>query len=70
MKAQALGDASSMEFMRGRRILEINTEHPIIKDLRVSYLIVLLVVVGLSICFGIAIKCLLQALDKHMVPCT
>ncbi|KAK7307015.1 hypothetical protein VNO77_39701 [Canavalia gladiata] len=33
MKAQALGDTSSLEFMRGRRILEINTDHPIIKDL-------------------------------------
>ncbi|CAK8537092.1 unnamed protein product [Lathyrus sativus] len=33
MKAQALGDQSSLEFMRGRRILEINPDHPIIKDL-------------------------------------
>lgn len=33
MKAQTLGDTSSLEFMRGRRILEINTDHPIIKDL-------------------------------------
>ncbi|KAL5179453.1 Heat shock protein 90-5, chloroplastic [Glycine soja] len=33
MKAQALGDTASLEFMRGRRILEINTDHPIIKDL-------------------------------------
>ncbi|KAF2321390.1 hypothetical protein GH714_040979 [Hevea brasiliensis] len=33
MKAQALGDTSSLEFMRGRRILEINPDHPIIKDL-------------------------------------
>lgn len=37
MKAQALGDTSSLEFMRGRRILEINPDHPIIKDLNVSY---------------------------------
>lgn len=36
MKAQALGDTSSLEFMRGRRILEINPDHPIIKDLNVS----------------------------------
>ncbi|KAJ8640202.1 hypothetical protein MRB53_016896 [Persea americana] len=36
MKAQALGDTSSLEFMRGRRILEINTDHPIIKDLRAA----------------------------------
>ncbi|KAJ3677522.1 hypothetical protein LUZ60_003246 [Juncus effusus] len=33
MKAQTLGDASSLEFMRGRRIFEINPDHPIIKDL-------------------------------------
>ncbi|KAJ6322136.1 hypothetical protein OIU77_012087 [Salix suchowensis] len=33
MKAQTLGDQSSLEFMRGRRILEINPDHPIIKDL-------------------------------------
>ncbi|KAL0919185.1 hypothetical protein M5K25_011264 [Dendrobium thyrsiflorum] len=33
MKAQTLGDTSSLEFMRGRRILEINPDHPIIKDL-------------------------------------
>jgi hypothetical protein len=35
MKAQALGDTSSLEFMRGRRILEVNPDHPIIKDLNV-----------------------------------
>ena len=35
MKAQALGDSSSLEFMRGRRILEVNPDHPIIKDLNV-----------------------------------
>ncbi|CAH9131202.1 unnamed protein product [Cuscuta epithymum] len=33
MKAQTLGDTTSLEFMRGRRILEINTDHPIVKDL-------------------------------------
>lgn len=38
MKAQALGDTSSLEFMRGRRILEINPDHPIIKDLNVRLL--------------------------------
>lgn len=37
MKAQTLGDTSSLEFMRGRRILEINPDHPIIKDLNVSF---------------------------------
>lgn len=34
MKAQAMGDSQQMEFMRGRRILEINPEHPIIRDLK------------------------------------
>ncbi|KAL0692688.1 hypothetical protein Bca4012_059868 [Brassica carinata] len=36
MKAQALGDTSSLEFMRGRRILEINPGPPIIKDLNAA----------------------------------
>ncbi|KAJ8492834.1 hypothetical protein OPV22_014555 [Ensete ventricosum] len=36
MKAQTLGDTSSLEFMRGRRILEINPEHPIIQDLNAA----------------------------------
>ncbi|CAH8383376.1 unnamed protein product [Eruca vesicaria subsp. sativa] len=36
MKAQALGDTSSLEFMKGRRILEINPDHPIIKDLNAA----------------------------------
>ncbi|KAG0632011.1 hypothetical protein M758_1G297800 [Ceratodon purpureus] len=33
MKAQTLGDTTQMEFMKGRRILEINPSHPIIQDL-------------------------------------
>jgi heat shock protein 90kDa beta len=32
MKAQTLGDTSSLEFMRGRRIFKINPHHPIVKD--------------------------------------
>ncbi|KDP31417.1 hypothetical protein JCGZ_11793 [Jatropha curcas] len=36
MKAQALGDTASLEFMRGRRILEINPDHPIIEDLNAA----------------------------------
>ncbi|KAK9755141.1 hypothetical protein RND81_01G005300 [Saponaria officinalis] len=36
MKAQTLGDTSSLEFMRGRRILEINPDHPIVKDLQAA----------------------------------
>lgn len=38
MKAQTLGDTSSLEFMRGRRIFEINPDHPIIKDLNVRFM--------------------------------
>lgn len=36
MRAQTLGDTTSLEFMRGRRILEINPDHPIIKDLNAA----------------------------------
>eukprot|EP00897_Mesotaenium_endlicherianum_P007740 jgi/Mesen1/6995/ME000365S06129 len=33
MKAQTMGDQAQIDFMRGRRILEINPAHPIIRDL-------------------------------------
>ncbi|KAL5727374.1 hypothetical protein ACHQM5_000582 [Ranunculus cassubicifolius] len=36
MKAQTLGDTSNLEFMRGRRILEVNPDHPIIRDLNAA----------------------------------
>lgn len=36
MKAQTLGEPSSLEFMRGRRVFEINPEHPIIRDLNAA----------------------------------
>jgi len=36
MKAQSLGDTSSMAFMHGRRILEINPDHPIINSLNAA----------------------------------
>ncbi|KAG9153679.1 hypothetical protein Leryth_008580 [Lithospermum erythrorhizon] len=36
MRAQTLGDTSSLEFMRGRRIMEVNPDHPIIKDLNAA----------------------------------
>ncbi|RWW31028.1 hypothetical protein BHE74_00048355 [Ensete ventricosum] len=39
MKAQTLGNTSSLEFMKGRRVFEINPEHPIIKDLNVKLLL-------------------------------
>ncbi|KAK6919229.1 Histidine kinase/HSP90-like ATPase [Dillenia turbinata] len=36
MKSQTVGDTSSLEFMRGRRVFEINPEHPIMKNLNVA----------------------------------
>lgn len=36
MKAQNVGDVSSFDFMKGRRVLEINPEHPIIKSLNAA----------------------------------
>ncbi|KAF5733054.1 heat shock protein 83 isoform X2 [Tripterygium wilfordii] len=36
MKSQTVGDTSSLEFMRGRRVLEINPEHSIIKNLNAA----------------------------------
>uniref|UniRef100_A0A2P2KL09 Heat shock protein 83 isoform X2 n=2 Tax=Rhizophora mucronata TaxID=61149 RepID=A0A2P2KL09_RHIMU len=38
MKSQTVGDVSSLEFMRGRRVFEINPEHAIIKDLNAAFL--------------------------------
>ncbi|GAB4859342.1 hypothetical protein Ancab_010805 [Ancistrocladus abbreviatus] len=37
MKAQHVGDTSSLEFMRSRRVLEINPEHPIIRSLHAAF---------------------------------
>lgn len=34
MQAQTLADPSKQAYMRGKRILEINPKHPIIKDLQ------------------------------------
>ncbi|XP_022962621.1 endoplasmin homolog [Cucurbita moschata] len=34
MQSQTLSDASKQAYMRGKRVLEINPRHPIIKDLR------------------------------------
>ncbi|KAK7833510.1 heat shock protein 90-6 [Quercus suber] len=36
MKAQSAGDTSSLDFMRGRRVFEINPGHPIIRNLNVQ----------------------------------
>nr|CAD1837744.1 unnamed protein product [Ananas comosus var. bracteatus] len=36
MRAQTMGDPSSLEFMKSRRVFEINPEHPIIKNLSVA----------------------------------
>ncbi|KAI4308494.1 hypothetical protein L6164_031564 [Bauhinia variegata] len=37
MKAQTVGDTSSLEFMRSRRVFEINPDHPIITNLNAAY---------------------------------
>jgi heat shock protein beta len=34
MRAQALGDARAAEYMRGKRVMEINPDHPIIANLK------------------------------------
>lgn len=34
MQSQTLSDASKQAYMRGKRVLEINPRHPIIKELR------------------------------------
>ncbi|KOM46326.1 hypothetical protein LR48_Vigan07g003000 [Vigna angularis] len=37
MKAQSMGDASGLEFMRSRRVFEINPDHAIIRNLDAAY---------------------------------
>lgn len=37
MKSQTVGDTSSLEFMRGRRVFEINPDHPIIQNLNAAF---------------------------------
>ncbi|XP_073286255.1 heat shock protein 90-6, mitochondrial [Primulina huaijiensis] len=37
MKSQTVGDPTSLEFMRSRRVLEINPDHPVIKILNNAY---------------------------------
>ncbi|KAL3624620.1 hypothetical protein CASFOL_031288 [Castilleja foliolosa] len=36
MKAQSVGDSSSLDFMKSRRVFEINPDHPIIKTLNAA----------------------------------
>ncbi|XP_028803106.1 heat shock protein 90-6, mitochondrial [Neltuma alba] len=36
MKAQTMGDTASLEFMRSRRVFEINPNHPIIRNLNAA----------------------------------
>ncbi|KAF7827359.1 heat shock protein 90-6, mitochondrial [Senna tora] len=36
MKAQTMGDTASLEFMRSRRVFEINPDHPIIRNLNAA----------------------------------
>ena len=35
MKTQAMGDSRAMEYMKGRKIMEINPDSPVIKSLKV-----------------------------------
>ncbi|KAK9806925.1 hypothetical protein WJX72_007685 [[Myrmecia] bisecta] len=37
MRAQALSDKGSLEYMKGRKTLEINPRHPLVQELRVKY---------------------------------
>ncbi|KAL1212010.1 Heat shock protein 90-6 [Cardamine amara subsp. amara] len=37
MKAQSAGDTTSLEFMKGRRVFEVNPDHAIIKNLNTAY---------------------------------
>ncbi|KAG2321468.1 hypothetical protein Bca52824_014681 [Brassica carinata] len=37
MKAQSAGDTTSLEFMKGRRVFEINPDHSIIKNINAAY---------------------------------
>ncbi|EOA32302.1 hypothetical protein CARUB_v10015564mg [Capsella rubella] len=37
MKAQSTGDTTSLEFMKGRRVFEINPDHSIIKSINAAY---------------------------------
>jgi hypothetical protein len=36
MKSQAMGDARAMEYMRGRKILELNPEHDVVRGIKVG----------------------------------
>lgn len=51
MKAQTLGEPSSMEFMRGRRVFEINPEHPIIRDLNVRVVTFSVILKYVNVCW-------------------
>lgn len=64
MKAQTLGDTSQMEFMRGRRILEINPKHPIIQDLNVYWTFP---PIGLQFYFHHCIILLLVSFDAVLI---
>jgi hypothetical protein len=36
MRSQAMGDARAMEYMRGRKILEVNPSHEILRGIKVG----------------------------------
>jgi HSP90 family molecular chaperone len=38
MKTQTMGDARQMEYLRGRKILEVNPQHDIVRGMKVSRL--------------------------------
>ncbi|CAN1313059.1 Heat shock protein 90-5, chloroplastic [Linum perenne] len=70
MKAQALGDTSSLEFMRGRRILEVNPDHPIVQDLNVKtrgffYMKAVTCIAGYKLFSHFHLRVNLQAASKY-----
>jgi hypothetical protein len=41
MRSHALGDSRAMEYMKGRKILEVNPEHEIVRGIKVRLRILL-----------------------------
>jgi heat shock protein beta len=37
MRSQAMGDSRAMEYMKGRKILEVNPEHEIVRGIKVRW---------------------------------
>ena len=36
MKTQAMGDSRAMDYMRGRKVLEVNPRHDIVRGIKAS----------------------------------